>query len=305
MKKKQIAIIAAVCAAVIAILVAVFCLVGGRTDPFEGLPIQGIAAGEYHTSVLYDDGTVATTGAPNDLLVYECSQWTDVNAIAAGADFTAVVLGNGFVQTTSAFAGNTTFWRNVVQIAAGPDCLVGLREDGTVLATGADKNTARYAVEEWTDIIAVAAGEKYTAGLKSDGTVVVAGFLASDVSEWKNITSIAGGYDHLLALNKKGKVFAAGADGKDYTDVNWSGVKSIAAGKEISVAVKKNGKVLTVGDNKLGRTAVGGWNDVIAVSCGLYHTVAVQTDGTLISTEVISENEKNLQGQDAVAALQK
>lgn len=305
MNKKKIAILAAFSVALIAIIVTVICVSVGKSDPFEGLSVQGIAAGEYHTSVLYEDGTVATVGGANDLLAYESAKWTDVVAIAAGADFTAVILDNGFVQTTSLFEGNTTFWRDIIAIAAGPHHLVGLRADGTVVATGDSKNTAKYAVEAWTDIVAIAAGEKYTAGLKSDGTVVVTGALAGDVSEWKKVEKIAGGYQHLVALTKNGKVLSVGTDGTECTEADWSGVKSIAAGKEITVAVKNSGKVVTAGDNKLGRTATGGWNDIIAADCGLYHTVAVEKDGTLLSTQVISSVEKNLLGQDDVASLQK
>ncbi|MBE6812716.1 MAG: hypothetical protein E7523_07520 [Ruminococcaceae bacterium] len=306
MNKKKIAIIAVACIAVIAIIVTVICVAGKNNDPFEGLAIRGIAAGEYHTSVLYEDGTVATVGGQNELLAFECAQWTDVKEIAAGADFTAVRLSNGFVQTTSSFEGNTTFWRNIVQISAGTKHLVGLCSDGTVVATGDDKNTAKYAVEEWTDIVAVAAGEKYTAGLKSDGTVVLAGSIGADVSGWKKVESLAGGYNHLVGLTKSGKVLTAGAAKADYyTDINWKDVKAIAAGKEITVAVKDNGKVLVAGDNKLGRTAVDDWSDCIAVSCGLYHTVGITTNGTLLCTEILSSVEKNLLGQDDVASLQK
>ena len=145
MNKKKIAIIAAACLAAVIIIVTAICIAGKKNDPFEGLAIRGIAAGEYHTSVLYEDGTVATVGGQNELLAYECSQWTDVKEIAAGANFTAVRLDNGFVQTTSEFEGKTTFWRNIVQIAAGTNHLVGLCADGTVVATGDDKNTVKYA----------------------------------------------------------------------------------------------------------------------------------------------------------------
>ncbi len=305
MNKKKIAILVAACVVLIAAIIAVICVSSNKADPFEGLTVQGIAAGEYHTSVLYADGSVATTGGKNELLAYESAQWTDAQAIAAGADFTAVLLNNGFVQTTSSFAGNTTFWRNVTAIAAGPSHLVGLCADGTVLATGDEKNTTKYAVEDWTDIIAVAAGEKYTAGLKNDGTVVVAGALSGDVSEWKNVVQIAGGYKHLVALTEKGKVLSIGSDGEECTAADWSGVKTIAAGKEITVAVKNNGKVVAAGDNKLGRSAVKSWSDIIAVTCGLYHTAAIDKDGELFCTKVISSVEGNLLGQDDVASLQK
>ena len=304
MNKKNVAIIAGICTAVVAVIVTVICIAGSKKDPFKGLPVQGIAAGAYHTSVLYDDGTVLTIGGQDALLADESAQWTDAAAIAAGDNFTAVLLDNGFVQTTSAFQGNTTFWRNIVEIAAGTNHVVGLCDDGRVLAAGDGQHTEKYAVESWTDIVAVAAGDKYTAGLQADGTVVIAGQLSADVSGWKNITAIAGGYSHLVGLDKNGKVFVAGGANSDYINVNWKGVKAIAAGKELTVAIKENGKVLAAGADNGGRIAVDGWSDCIAVSCGLYHTVGVTTNSTLLSTTITTDDPNISKGQDAVDTLQ-
>lgn len=57
-------------------------------------------------------------------------------------------------------------------------------------------------VTNWKNIIAIAAGDGYTVGLKSDGTVVATGYNMErdcgqcDVSSWRNIIAIAAGKNH-------------------------------------------------------------------------------------------------------------
>ena len=74
-------------------------------------------------------------------------------------------------------------------VAAGRWHTVGLRSDGTVVATG-DNDDGQCDVDSWSDIVAVAAGACHTVGLRSDGTVVAAGWNdlgQCDVSDWKDI----------------------------------------------------------------------------------------------------------------------
>jgi alpha-tubulin suppressor-like RCC1 family protein len=63
----------------------------------------------------------------------------------------------------------------IMQIAAGSSHTVGLRTDGTVVATGLDYDGSCSGVVSWTDIIQVAAGCDHTVGLRSNGTVVAVG----------------------------------------------------------------------------------------------------------------------------------
>ena len=48
---------------------------------------------------------------------------------------------------------------------------VGLKNDGTVIATGENRR-GQCDVLGWKDIVFVSAGDDYTVGVKSDGTVV-------------------------------------------------------------------------------------------------------------------------------------
>ena len=78
-------------------------------------------------------------------------------------------------------------------VSAGIYHTVGLKSDGTVVATAINSNDFDYGqcnVESWTDIVAVSAGYEHTVGLKSDGTVVAVGNNDEgqcDVSTWSDI----------------------------------------------------------------------------------------------------------------------
>ena len=57
-------------------------------------------------------------------------------------------------------------------IAAGSEHIVGLKDDGTVVAVG-DNYYGECDVSNWKDIVAVSAGVSYTVGLKSDGELLL------------------------------------------------------------------------------------------------------------------------------------
>ena len=74
----------------------------------------------------------------------------------------------------SALAALTADWQGIRQIALGPYWVLGLKQDGTVLAAGIDGGTPPD-VSGWTDIAEVSNGLTYCVGVKNDGTLVFAG----------------------------------------------------------------------------------------------------------------------------------
>ena len=92
---------------------------------------------------------------------------------------------------------NVSEWTDIVAISAGNGYTVGLKADGTVVATKFNDNIFTYYhdygqcdVASWTDIVAIDAGSRHTVGLKSDGTVVATGINnhgQCDVGGWTNI----------------------------------------------------------------------------------------------------------------------
>lgn len=63
-------------------------------------------------------------------------------------------------------------WK-VIAVAAGDHHTVGLRNDGTVIATGSNSN-GQCEVSAWKNIIAIAAGSHCTVGIKEDGGIELA-----------------------------------------------------------------------------------------------------------------------------------
>ena len=65
---------------------------------------------------------------------------------------------------------------------------VGLNEDGTVVAAGGDER-GECDVSKWNNIVAIAAGRVCTIGLKNDGSVLST-YSFSETTTWKNIIAI-------------------------------------------------------------------------------------------------------------------
>ena len=92
-----------------------------------------------------------------------------------------------------------------------------------------DNTYSQCEVSEWTDIVAIAAGDWHTVGLKADGTVVATGddgtaFLNKDkdccaLEDWKNIVAISAGSGSTIGLTADGDVKTAGYDDSGKTTI--------------------------------------------------------------------------------------
>ena len=95
----------------------------------------------------------------------------------------------------------------------------------------------------------------------------------------------------LQSGNKAKAVMAFGKAG-DYLDAKtrsfalWEQVAdrdTISAGVYHTVGLKADGTVVAVGRNQDGQCNVSGWTDIIAISAGNFHTVGLKADGTLVA----------------------
>jgi len=102
---------------------------------------------------------------------------------------------------------------------------IGLRADGTVVATGGNFD-GECDVSNWTDIIAIDTDGNHTVGLKSDGTVVAAGFNswesydACDVGEWTDIIYVEVGFYRTIGLKSNGTIVVTGWDDRGQCDIS-------------------------------------------------------------------------------------
>jgi alpha-tubulin suppressor-like RCC1 family protein/endonuclease I len=203
---------------------------------------------------------------------------------SASVLFTATVIRNaGFVGDVSDVSLD-----DLTQVSGGGKFALGLKTDGTVWAWGAN------------DVGQLGEQGTFDSGAPTQVTLPAG----------TSIRAISAGQWHGLALESNGEVWSWGdnADGQLGTGstpatnylpakiADFTGVIAIAAGYEHSVAVKSDGTVWTWGSDTFGGVQgepewshsvtpieVAGVNDVVAVACGWFHTLALKGDGTVWS----------------------
>ncbi len=254
----------------------------------ESKQTASIAAGEYHTVGLHNDGTVIATGQSYDGRC-NVSNWRDIIAVAAGSYHTVGLRSNGTVVAVGWQPPcYTECWRDIVAIAAGNTHTVGLQSNGTVVAVGENKQ-GQCNVTNWQNIVAIAAAGNHTVGLRSDGTVVAVGENKCgqcNVSSWKNIVAIAAGYNHTVGILNDGSVIATGYNAYGQCNVDsWSNVVAVAAGQNHTVGLLSDGSVVALGHTDYGQCNVDHWkyDDIVAIAAGYDYTVGLRSDGTVVS----------------------
>lgn len=254
-------------------------------------------------------------------LARECEEkWRQyfANTLSAGIRCSVGVTPNNTVKlaTWEPFWGKTDVrnWSDIVSVSVCGEIVIGLKSDGTVVTAKRlqDESYDGYInTDWWSDIVAVAAGQQYVVGLRKDGTVRAAsllqpdGYGETDVAGWKNIVAIDTGWQLTAGLDRSGNVYVTGYHAEELqneietskTDDNeskrWIDVVAISVGgsgdkyrgKGHIVGLTKDGCVVAVGDNDFGQCNVNDWKDIIAVSAGDYHTVALTKDGRVLTTQ--------------------
>ena len=191
------------------------------------------------------------------------------------------------VETEPKPVGEISTIETNMMIAAGDGFTLGLKTNGTVVATGLSLYGADQ-VKDWTNIIMISCGLNHSVGLKADGTVVATGSNATgacDVSEWKDIVKISAGLDNTVGLKKDGTVVSAGSNDHSQLDVSsWKDIKDIATGAFFTVAAKNDGTALAIGKDCSGILNVSGWRDIVAVSASFDNIIGLKKDGTVLNT---------------------
>ena len=213
-------------------------------------------------------------------------------------------------QTSRFGETEVSSWDHIVAIDCGGFHTVGLRSNGTAIATNvlvANRNHKQGdLVSTWKDLTAVSANWFHTLGLKRDGTVVACGDNSTgrcNVGEWKGIVAIAACGDRSFGLRSDGTVVMTAFTSAVHEDVfkeaeteiaQWRDIIFLSAGVRHIVALSKNGIVLAAGVNSNGQCDVSGWKNIVAISSGTFHTLGLRADGTVIST-----NPRNLPGRSS------
>ena len=223
------------------------------------------------------------SASENEIRLFVCTA-TSLEVVAWGA---AVDEENDTRQTKVASVLN-----GVVAVATGGNHTVALRQDGTVMAWGANSNRQCTVPAGLKNATAIAAGYQHTVALRQDGTVAVWGKDVANVPftvpvGLKNVMAIAAGVIHTVVLHRDGSVRAwepGGYDGEECTvPAGLTNVTAIAAG-EHTVALQQDGTVMAWGENSDGQCTVPpGLSGIVAIAAGWRHTVALRQDGAVVA----------------------
>jgi alpha-tubulin suppressor-like RCC1 family protein len=267
--------------------------------------VMGLAGGRMHALALMPDGTVRSWGGngsgelgigsnqPSNAPL-PIPGLTNVVQVAAGEYFSAALLADGSVMAWGEAQGpgpsNPTSptpvpgLTNVIRIAAGRNYAFALRADGTVWGWG-DNSQGQLGIGSQTPafvgtpgpvpnlngVAALAAGDGHSLALRTDGTV------------W----GWGRNYSGQLGLGNNSDVF------NPVQIPALSGVAAICAGSLFSVAALTDGTVFAWGDNAFGQlgsgtpgpnvtvnvpTPIPGLAKIVAISAGLYHGLAQDSD---------------------------
>jgi len=197
-------------------------------------------------------------------------------------------------------------WTDIKQVAAGSLHTVGLKSDGTVLATG-DNSSGQCEVGGWTNTTQVTAGSHHTVGLKSDGTVVAVGDNYDgqcDVGGWTGINQTAAGYFQTVGLKSDGTVVAVGRNWDGQCDVEgWTDIIQVAAGSFDTVGLKSDGTVVAVGSSSFRQCEVGNWTDIVQVAAGGLHMVGLKSDGTVVAVGLNGDGQCDVGGWTGITQV--
>lgn len=263
----------------------------GQTSMPALANVAAIAAGESHSLVLLDAGTVLARGLNTSGQVTVPAGLIGVTEIAAGAshnlvrksDGTLVSWGDNSYGQTTIPAGITT----ATQVAAGEKHSLALLANGSVRAWGDNSfgQTTLPASLTGATVTAIAAGSDHSLALKSDGTVIAWG--RDDAGQvtlpegLSGVTAIAAGAYHSLALKSDGTVVAWGWDGGGQVTIpeGLGGVTKLAGGYAFSMALKTDGTLVLWGDNSDGQTtAPAAATQVTHIAAGASHALALRAD---------------------------
>ncbi|MFC1927785.1 hypothetical protein ACFLW7_04325 [Chloroflexota bacterium] len=184
-------------------------------------------------------------------------------------------------------------------IAGGGRHTVGVRPDGTVVATG-NNDDGQCNVDGWTDIGFVAAGFSHTVGVEEGGTVVATGNNDDgqcNVGGWSDMGLVVAGDWHTVGIKNDGSLVATGKSDEGQCDVlSWTDIQQVAAGGAHTVGLKDDGSVVATGRNDEGQCDVGGWTGIELVAAGYAHTAGLKDDGTVVATGENNEGQCNVAG---------
>ncbi|MCR5795888.1 MAG: protein kinase [Solobacterium sp.] len=299
----------------------------------------------------------------------EVASWTDITAVSAGCEYTVGLRSDGTVVSTEALYSDCDAvedWKDVTEICCYFHT-AAIRKDGTVLSTGQqngnDQTAMEYAAPDNHGRCSVSGWNYYSSGIKN----YQKSLLTAEKYEEKRNTDAkenTGKTEEIYRsegpqgnkqtqdsekpqtdsagkrteLNWKEKFIgspamffsivililivwtiirgiSSAADSSDrpgksdtgttekHTPLIWKDVIGVSAGDYHTVALKEDGTVIAAGSNDLGECDVSEWRNIVEISAGDYYTVGLREDGTVNVTGYSIRNEDDAAGWNNIISV--
>jgi len=193
-------------------------------------------------------------------------------------------------------------WTNIKKVEAGYDMVLGLKEDGTVVAAGASKRypSATEEVLEWKNIIEIQAVEDSIIGLTEEGKVVLSGLLAEmnneEIKKYDDITDMAISVFSMMLVHKTGEVSVIELGQKGKKVPGWSDIiQVVSSGQAASpfyAGLKADGTVVTYGNFQ---GDVARLENIVFIDAGYRIMVALDKNGVV---HIVTDPRKSLEEWD-------
>lgn len=289
-------------------------ITGGFVQSKQWTGVRALACGNAHLIALHEGGYVSAVGNDTDGCT-AVAEWRSVKSVAAGKYHTLGVTEDGrvlFCGRNDKGQGDVTEWSGIRKVFAADTYTVGLGYDGTLRLAGQPPFKPAVLNEYWSHPTDVAVTNTHMAALCADGTVrstrlIPASAKPGDGEVWdtcgfKRVRAIAAGEGFTVGLCVGGRVVAVGRNDFGQCNVSdWENVVSIACGRSYTVGLTADGRVYTAGCTRSESYTVDSigsarmiqrrtvtpsteaWREVIALSAGKDHVVALTREGTLLA----------------------
>lgn len=204
-------------------------------------------------------------------------------------------------------------WTNISKVFASDLYTIGLKKDGTVIATNytdSDENTEK----EINDMLLQGQNctnvkdvyiSKYPVYLHNDGSVSCFGRISKNssgklfywnpekVNEWTDMKDIYTTYTYICGIKNDGSVIIENATYPDFQpDVsNWDNIEKVVSTSDYEtssnclIGLKNDGTVIYETDNNVEYSYLDEWNDLVSIyaAADTNFVIGLKSDGTLIS----------------------
>ena len=222
--------------------------------------------------------------------------WVCVVLVVIAAPYAAVAAESGSIIGWGGVVVGVDLSRGFEAVAAGWNCSLGLKADGSIVAWGYNEFGLCNVPSPNTGFVAIAAGRSHNLGLKADGMIVAWGYNAygqcNVPSPNTGFVAIAAGANwggevaHSLGLKADGSIVAWGYNNSGQCDVPApnAGFVAVAAGGYHSLGLRADGSIATWGNNRYGQCDVPEPNTgFVTVAAGYLHSLGLKADGSIVA----------------------